>query len=85
MAFVGGALTDKMGRRRTTLVFDILSWTVPALISAAAQNFWYFLAAGIVNSFWRITYIPGPASWWRMLPPDSWWIFTRGFTSPICL
>lgn len=54
LALLSGVITDKLGRRRTTLIFDIISWSVPALISAVAQNFWYFLAAGIINSIWRI-------------------------------
>jgi MFS family permease len=54
-ALLSGMITDKLGRRRTTLIFDIIAWSVPALISALAQNIWYFLAAGIINSFWRIT------------------------------
>src|SRR5262249_22134152 len=60
-------ITDKIGRRRTTLLFDILSWSVPALISALAQNFWYFLAAGIINSTWRITM----NSWTCLLVEDA--------------
>jgi MFS family permease len=67
LALLGGAVTDKMGRRRTTLVFDILSWAIPALISAVAQNFWYFVAAGIVNSLWRITH----NSWTCLLVEDA--------------
>jgi DHA1 family tetracycline resistance protein-like MFS transporter len=67
LALLGGAVTDKLGRRRTTLIFDILSWAIPALISAAAQNFWYFLAAGIVNSVWRIT----QNSWTCLLVEDA--------------
>jgi MFS family permease len=55
MALLGGAITDKLGRRLTTLVFDILAWSIPALIWALAQNFYYFLAASIINSIWRIT------------------------------
>jgi MFS family permease len=55
MALLGGAITDKLGRRLTTLIFDILSWSIPALIWALAQNFYYFLAASIINSIWRIT------------------------------
>jgi len=55
MALLSGVITDKLGRRRTTLIFDILGWSVPALISAFAQNFWFFLAAGIINSVWRVT------------------------------
>ena len=36
LALLSGVVTDKLGRRRTTLIFDILSWGVPALISALA-------------------------------------------------
>jgi MFS family permease len=67
MALLGGAITDKLGRRRTTLIFDILSWSIPALISALAQNFWYFLAASIINSLWRITH----NSWTCLLVEDA--------------
>jgi MFS family permease len=67
MALLGGVITDKLGRRRTTLVFDILSWSVPALISALAQNYWYFLAAGICNSVWRVTHV----SWSCLLVEDT--------------
>ncbi len=67
LALLSGAVTDKLGRRRTTLIFDILSWTIPAMISAVAQNFWYFLAAGIINSLWRITH----NSWTCLLVEDA--------------
>jgi MFS family permease len=67
MAFLSGLITDKLGRRRTTLIFDILSWSVPALISAVAQNFWFFLAAGIVNSTWRVVL----NSWSCLLVEDA--------------
>lgn len=67
MALLGGVITDKLGRRRTTLIFDILSWSVPALVSALAQNFWYFMAAGIINSLWRITHV----SWSCLLVEDT--------------
>jgi MFS family permease len=66
-ALLGGAITDKLGRRRTTLIFDIISWTIPALISAIAQNFWYFLIAGIINSVWRVTH----NSWSCLLVEDA--------------
>src|SRR5512143_1667947 len=45
LALLSGAVTDKLGRRRTSLIFEFLAWSIPALISAVAQNFWYFLAA----------------------------------------
>jgi MFS family permease len=67
LALLSGVITDKLGRRRTTLIFDILAWSVPALISAIAQNFWYFLAAGIINSVWQITH----NSWTCLLVEDA--------------
>jgi DHA1 family tetracycline resistance protein-like MFS transporter len=66
-ALLSGMITDKLGRRRTTLIFDILSWSVPALISALAQNYWFFLGAGIINSVWRVTHV----SWSCLLVEDT--------------
>ena len=67
LALLSGVITDKMGRRLTTLIFDIFAWSIPALISALAQNFWFFLAAGILNSVWRIT----QNSWTCLLVEDA--------------
>jgi len=67
LAMFSGVITDKLGRRLTTLIFDIVSWSIPALISAIAQNFWYFLIAGIINSVWRITH----NSWSCLLVEDA--------------
>lgn len=91
-ALFGGIITDKMGRRLTTLVFDIISWTIPSLISAIAQNYWYFLIAGIINSVWRVTH----NSWNCLLVEDAdkdqlvdiySWIYIAvtlsGFVAPI--
>ena len=67
LALLSGVVTDKLGRRLTTLIFDILAWTIPSIISALAQNFWFFLAAGVMNSFWRITL----NSWSCLLVEDA--------------
>jgi MFS family permease len=67
MALISGVVTDKFGRRLTTLVIDIASWSIPALISAAAQNFWYFLIAAVINSVWRIAH----NSWSCLLVEDA--------------
>jgi DHA1 family tetracycline resistance protein-like MFS transporter len=66
-ALMSGAITDKLGRRRTTLIFDILAWSVPALIWAFSQNIWWFLAAGIMNAIWRVTM----NSWTCLLVEDA--------------
>ena len=91
-AIFSGTITDRLGRRLTTLIFDILAWSVPALISAIAQNFWYFLWAAIINSVWRITH----TSWSCLLVEDAEpdqlvdiysWIYIAnlivGFVSPL--
>ena len=66
-ALLSGVITDKLGRRLTTLIFDLLSWSVPALISAIAQNYWYFLGAAIINSTWRVTH----NSWTCLMVEDT--------------
>lgn len=66
-ALFSGVITDKIGRRLTTLVFDIFAWTVPSLLSAVANSFWIFLAAGLINSMWRITL----NSWSCLLVEDA--------------
>lgn len=66
-ALLSGAITDKLGRKRTTLIFDFLSWSIPTLIWAIAQNFTYFVVAAAVNSVWRITH----NSWSCVLVEDT--------------
>ena len=52
---LSGVITDKFGRRWTTAVFDIVAWAIPCLIWAFAQNFWWFLAASVINGAWQVT------------------------------
>ena len=66
-ALFSGVITDKLGRRRTTLIFDIISWSIPSLISAIANNFWVFLIAGVGTSLWRIVH----NSWSCLLVEDT--------------
>ena len=64
---LGGVITDKLGRRVTTAVFDLVAWSVPCLIWAFAQNFWWFLAAAVVNGAWQVT----QNSWDCLLVEDA--------------
>ncbi|MCL2604753.1 MAG: MFS transporter [Defluviitaleaceae bacterium] len=52
---LSGAITDKLGRRLTTLLADLLSWSVPCLIWAFSQNFWWFMVAASFNGLWQIS------------------------------
>ena len=53
-SLVGGWITDRLGRKRTTLIFDLLSWSGAMLLWAFARGFAWFLAAAMVNSLVRI-------------------------------
>ena len=48
-SFLSGPITDKMGRRKSTAVFDVLAWSIPALIWWRAESFWFFLVAALLN------------------------------------
>lgn len=52
---LSGAVVDKYGRRKTMLVFGLLSWILPCILWAGAQNHWYFICAVLFNGMWRIT------------------------------
>ncbi|MDO6355710.1 MFS transporter [Caloramator sp. CAR-1] len=55
-SFVAGPITDKYGRRKTTLIFDLISWSLVMFIWAISQNFWFFLVAALLNSLHKISY-----------------------------
>ena len=54
-ALFGGIATDKLGRRKCTFIFDLISWSIPTLIWTFSQNFWWFLVAAILNALYQIT------------------------------
>ena len=66
-ALLSGALTDKFGRRWTTFLVDLVSWTIPCLIWAFAQDLSWFVAAALLNSTFRIA----ATSWGCLLVEDS--------------
>lgn len=54
-ALLSGAITDKYGRRKTMLVFGLLSWTIPCMLWAIAHGYLYFMLAVVFNSMWQVT------------------------------
>jgi len=66
-SMISGYLTDRMGRRKALLVFDLLSITVGMLFLIFAQNIWFFVVAAILNSFNRIA----NTAWYCLLIEDS--------------
>lgn len=66
-AFLSGAIIDKMGRRKSTAVFDFLSWCIPCLIWASSQGFWFFVVAALFNGMLKIPTV----SWDCLLIEDA--------------
>ena len=66
-ALLSGVLTDKLGRRLTTIIFDTLSWSVPAFLWMLAQDYRWFLVAALFNGAWRVT----ETSWGLLLVEDA--------------
>ena len=66
-ALLSGVLTDKLGRRRCTVIFDLLSWSVPTFLWMLAQDYRWFVAAALFNGMWRVT----ENSWDLLLMEDS--------------
>ncbi|GGA45686.1 MFS transporter [Paenibacillus physcomitrellae] len=53
-SLISGYLTDRMGRKRAILYFDLLSWTLATLLWAVSHNVWLFVAAALLNGFQRV-------------------------------
>ena len=66
-AFLSGAIIDKMGRRWSTAIFDFLAWSLPCLVWAFSQGFWFFVVAALLNGMMKITTV----SWDCLLVEDA--------------
>jgi MFS family permease len=85
-SLLSGVITDKLGRRKTAFIFDTLSWAIPCLLWAAAQNINYFIVAALFNGIWRV----GITSWTCLLVEDTeseWlvniytWVYISGLVA----
>lgn len=66
-SFGGGIISDKLGRKTTTVLGDLLGWGVACLIWAFSQNFWWFLIAVLLNSFEQVN----QTAWQCLLIEDT--------------
>ncbi len=66
-ALLGGTITDKLGRRRTCLIFGLTSWSLPTFFWAAAQNVWWFVVAALCFGTLRIN----TTAWNLLLTEDE--------------
>lgn len=66
-ALLSGAIVDKMGRRKSTALFDFFAWSIPCLIWASSQGFWFFVVAALLNGMMKIPTV----SWDCLLIEDA--------------
>ncbi|MFH1512056.1 MAG: MFS transporter [Bacillota bacterium] len=66
-ALLSGVLTDKFGRRLTTLIFDFIAWVIPSFLWMIAQDYRYFIIAALFNGACRVT----ESAWTLLLIEDS--------------
>ena len=66
-SFFGGILSDKLGRKFTTMMGDFFGWALACLVWAVSNNFWLFLAAALLNCFEQIN----QTAWYCLLIEDA--------------
>lgn len=66
-AFFGGIIADKMGRKATTILGDIVGWVIPCAVWAGAQSYYFFLVAMVLNSFEQVN----QTAWVCLLVEDA--------------
>ncbi|MDR0948426.1 MAG: MFS transporter, partial [Lachnospiraceae bacterium] len=66
-SFLSGIITDKLGRRKTTVIFDFVGWSLPCLIWAFSEGFWFFAVAALLNGAMKVPTV----SWDCLLVEDA--------------
>ncbi len=67
ISLVSGLITDRLGRRKATLIFDFISWPVMLFIYLISNSFALFALATIVGSVVKVVAV----SWNLMLIEDA--------------
>ncbi|MCL6588741.1 MAG: MFS transporter [Firmicutes bacterium] len=64
---LAGMITDALGRKKTTLIFDLIAWPGALILYMIASSFWLFALATVINSVVRIVAV----SWNLMVVEDA--------------
>jgi MFS family permease len=56
-SLLSGVLTDRYGRRKMTAVMDFIAYSIPCLIWASAQGFWFFAVAALLNGGMKVSVV----------------------------
>jgi MFS transporter, DHA1 family, tetracycline resistance protein len=92
IALFAGWVTDRLGRRRTCIVADMMCWAVACLLWGLARNFAWFMAASLANAFVRLIAVSWNCTLQEGTPPENrlnvyWWTNIMGtiavFATPL--
>ena len=50
VSLFAGYIINKLGRKKSLLIFDMVSWVIPYIILSFATSYEHFLIAGIINA-----------------------------------
>lgn len=64
---LAGPVTNRLGRKKTTFVFDTVAWVIPMFMWAVAKDFWCFLIPSIINASSKVVFI----SWNCLITEDT--------------
>lgn len=54
-AFLSTILVDRLGRKRATVIVDLLGWVIPCAVWAVSQSFAAFVIGTVFGALWRIS------------------------------
>lgn len=66
-ALFGGVVTNKLGRKKTTTIFELIAWPLSIIIYLLSTNFWMFVLARTINSMNQISMV----AWNMMIIEDA--------------
>ncbi len=66
-AIFGGFITNRLGRKKTTYIFELIAWPGSVIIYLLSNSFWMFALARIINSASMISTM----AWHLMILEDA--------------
>lgn len=66
-AIFGGVITNRLGRKKTTYIFELIAWPGSVILYLLSSSFWMFALARIINSASMISTM----SWHLMILEDA--------------
>ncbi len=66
-AFFAGEIVNRLGRKRSAFIFELLAWALSSFIYIIADNFWLFALAKLVGGLQQISVV----AWTFMVMEDA--------------